>query len=372
MQPKILFISHSYRPILGGVENQNFNLAENLKKNAPTQIIANGKGKSYLPIFIPLTFLRSFFIMMNCDACLVGNGVLAPVAAVLKFFHPKKKFFSVVHGLDITFSYKKGFLPWVYKKINIPSLKKMDKLFMVGNFTIEAAVKAGIPREKCLFIPNGTPIDELRKETDRKELSRLFGSDVQEKKVILRLARFVPHKGTDWFIKNVMTQLDENVVMIATGYRVSSSTAGDPDNFEMCEKAILENHLENRVKLMPNLPQEDLEILLNTVDLVVSPNIEFPSSSEGFGINVIEAAACERVVVASNLQGLADAIKDGKNGFLVEPENTHQWVKKINAIFLAGPEFSQNFGKMAANFVRENFSWEKISGKYLEEMKRDK
>ncbi|OGI32281.1 MAG: hypothetical protein A2271_00565 [Candidatus Moranbacteria bacterium RIFOXYA12_FULL_35_19] len=367
---KILFISHSYPPIVGGVESQNYNLAQGLSKIATVKIIANGRGKWWLPIFIPITFLRAFFLMMNYDACLVGNGVLAPIAYVLKIFHPKKKFFSVVHGLDITFANKKGILPKIYKAINIPSLKKLDKLFMVGNFTIEEAVKVGIPKENCVFIPNGVFIENLKKEFSRQDLSVLWGSDTANKKIILRLGRFVPHKGTAWFIKNVMPKLSEDALMIATGYRVAKNTAGDPDNFSDCEKAIQENSLENRVKLMPNLPQKDLEVLLNTVDLVVSPNIPYPESVEGFGINVIEAGACERIVIASNYQGLAEAIKDGKNGFLVESENTEQWVKKIQAIFSAGPDFAKNFGKMAGKYVEENFTWEKISKRYLEEMEK--
>lgn len=367
---KILFISHTYPPILGGVESQNYNLAAGLSKIAQVKIIANGVGKWWLPVFLPITFLRALFLMTIYDTCLVGNGVLAPIAAVLKFFHPRKKFFCIVHGLDILFAHSIGVLPSAYKNINIPSLKKLDKLFMVGNFTIEEAVKIGIPKENCIFIPNGVNISDFKKTHTREELSQLFGKETENKKIILRLARFVPHKGTAWFIENVMSRLPENAVMIATGYRVAKNTAGDPDNFSACEKAVQENDLQNRVKLLPNLPQKDLEILLNTVDLVVSPNIPYGNSMEGFGINVIEASACERVVVASNFQGLADAVKDGKNGFLVEPKNTEQWVKKIEAILSAGPEFAQSFGKMAGQFVEENFTWEKISQRYLDEMRK--
>lgn len=371
-ETKILFISHSYPPILGGVESQNYNLAQGLSRITSTKIIANGKGKAWLPIFIPLTFIRSSFLMISRDACLVGNGVLAPVAAALKLIFPRKKFFSVVHGLDITYSYsyKEGLLPKIYKAINIPALKKLDKLFMVGNFTIKAAEKIGIPKNKCVFIPNGASTEGFKKVRSRKELSRLFGSDTTNKKVIMRLGRFVPHKGTDWFIKNIMPKLPENVVMIATGYRVGKNTAGDPDNFEDCEKAIKDNHLENRVKLLPTLPQKDLEILLNTVDMAVSPNINYPGSSEGFGINAIEAAVCERVVLASNLQGLADAIKDGQNGFLIEPENADAWVSKINEIFSQGDDFLVSFGEKAKKFVEENYSWEKISKRYLDEINK--
>ncbi len=367
---KILFISHSYPPIIGGVESQNYNLAQGLSKIAQVKIIANGRGKWWLPYFIPITFVRAFFLMMNYDACLLGNGVLAPIGVALKFFHPKKKFFSVVHGLDITFAHKNGLLPKIYKNINIPSLKKLDKLFMVGNITISEALKIGIHKENCTYIPNGVSIENLKKEFSRKNLSLLWEDETKDKKVILRLARFVPHKGTAWFIEKVMPQLPEDVIMIATGYRVAKNTAGDPDNFEDCEKAIKNNNLEKRVKLLPNLAQKKLDVLLNTVDLVVSPNIPYQQSIEGFGINVIEAGACERVVVASNYQGLAEAITDGKNGFLVESENIEQWVKKINAIFSAGPEFAKNFGTMAGKYVQENFTWEKISKRYLEEMEK--
>ncbi len=367
---KILFISHSYPPILGGVESQNYNLAKGLSLISTTKIIANGKGKWWLPVFVPVTFLRAFFLMTSYDACLVGNGVLAPVAALLKFFHPKKKFFSVVHGLDITFASKPGLLPKIYSLINIPALKNMDKLFMVGHFTIDAAAKVGISKDNCVFIPNGVPIEDYRKKFSRQDLSKIFGADLSDKKLILRLGRFVPHKGTAWFIRNIMPALNEEVVMIATGNRVAKNTAGDPDNFEDCEKAIKENHLEKRVRLIPAIAQSDLEVLLNTADLVVSPNINYPGSSEGFGINAIEAAACERIVLASNLQGLADAVKNGKNGFLVEPEDTEQWVKKIEAIFSAGPDFAKNFGQMAGQFVEENFTWKRISKRYLEEMEK--
>lgn len=367
---KILFISHSYPPILGGVESQNYNLACGLSKIASVKIIANGKGKWWLPVFVPVTFLRALFLMTKYDACLVGNGVLAPLAAALKVFHPKKRFFSVIHALDVTFSFKKGFLPFVYKNVNIPSIKMLDKLFVVGNFGIDALEKAGVPRNHCIFIPNGVPVKDLRKKYTREDLKKLLKEDLNGKKIIFRLGRFVPHKGTAWFIGNVMPRLEQNIIFVAAGGRVAKNTAGDSDNFVECEKAIKDNSLEKRVKLIPDIPQKDLEIILNTVDLVVSPNIDIPGSSEGFGINAIEAAACERVIIASNFQGLADAIKDGKNGFLVETGNVEQWIKKINAVFSSGPDFSKDFGRMASQYVKDNFTWEKISKKYLDEIEK--
>ncbi len=367
---KILFISHSFPPIIGGVENQNFQLSKALGKSAEIRIIKNTRGKIWLPIFIPLTFFKAFFLMTQYDVCLLGSGILAPLGSTLKFFHPKKKFFCVTHALDIIFAEKKGWLSKIYKIINIPALKKMDKLFMVGNATIEEAVKLGIPKNKCKFIPNGINKNELREKHNRKELSKIFGKNVKDKKVILRLGRFVPHKGTSWFIENVMPELPKNVVMLAAGGRVARNTAGDKDDFLNSEKAILKNKLENRVKLFPAIPQADLKILLNTVDLVVSPNLHIPGSMEGFGINAIEAGVCERIVLASNIEGLLDAIKDGKNGTLVENEDVNAWVEAIEKIINTDTSILKKRSQKVGEYVEKNYAWEKIAQRYLKEMKK--
>lgn len=369
---KILFISHTYPPILGGVEKQNYDLAKNLSQIAQVKIIANTKGKIWLPLFLPWTFLKTFFLMSNYDVCLLGNGVLAPIGAVLKFFHPKKKFFCVIHGLDINFANRESFLSKVYRHINIPSLKKLDKLFSVSNATIKEAEKVGIKKDLCIFIPNGVDGKELKEKHSRTELSQFFGKNLENKKVLLRLGRFVPHKGTSWFIKNVMPLLPKEYVLIAAGGRVKKNTAGDQDDFINCEKAIVENHLEEQVRLFPSIPFKQVKLLYNSVDMVISPNIKVEGTMEGFGINVIEAGSVGRIVLASNLEGLADAVQNGKNGILVEPENAQSWARKIQAIFTQDKKFHSDFGKRIEKFVKENYSWEKIAQKYLEEMQKFK
>ncbi len=363
---KILFISHTFPPVFGGVERQNYYLSEELKKIAQVKVIANGKGKKWLFVFLPAAFIRAMFLMPRYDACLLGNGVLAPIGAVLKFFHPKKKFFCVVHGLDITFAYKKGFLPAVYKNINVPSLKKLDKLIMVGNHTIDEAVKIGIDRNHCRFIPNGINFDDLSASSSRNGMEKILGANLEGKKVILRIGRFVPHKGVDWFLKNVMPNLPENYFFVAVGGIVSSK-AGDESNFSKCEKAIKEFNLENRTRLIGNIDENDKLMLLNSVDLYISPNVRISGSMEGFGITAIEGGACGRVVLASDLEGLKDAIKDGRNGFLVEPGNAAAWISKIREL-LEDDGFRKDFGEKAKKFVADNYSWKNIAKKYLEEI----
>jgi len=366
---KILFISRAYPPIIGGIENQNYGIANALKNIAETKIIANKSGKKNLPFFMPWVFLSSLITFRDYDAVLLGDGVLSLLGAWLKFFYPRKKALSIVHGLDITFACKKSLLGKAYRLINIPCLKKLDRLIMVGQETIKEAVKTGISKDKCVFIPNGLSVEKIAKPHSRSELEKLIDLDLEGKKVIFRGGRFTKHKGVEWFIRNVIPRLSPNYILAAGGGAISKITAGDENNFPNCVKAVKELGLKDRVKLFPNIPQPDIEILFNACDLYVSPNIKIYGSMEGFGITAIEAGACGRVVVASNLEGLKDAIIDGENGFLVESGNAEKYTQKITAL-LEDDDFRKSFGEKARQYVIDNYSWEKISRRYLEEIEK--
>ena len=169
----------------------------------------------------------------------------------------------------------------------------------------------------------------------------------------------------EWFIRNVMPKLPEDYILVAAGGGIAKKTAGDKNYYPKCKKAVEDLRMENRVKLMLNLKRSDIKILFNACDLYISPNIKVPGSLEGFGITAIEAAACGKVVLASNLEGLKDAVKDGENGFLIESGNADAWAQKIMEL-LTNDDFRKEFGEKAKKYTIENFSWEKIAKRYLE------
>lgn len=349
---KILFISRAYPPVVGGIENQNYELSQWLPKIAEVKTIANTRGKLFLPIFIPYALIRALFLFRNYDALLLGDGVLAIIGWKLKFLY-RKPVICIVHGLDLT--YKNAFYQKLWMDIFI---KKMDKLIAVGRETVRVAKEKGIPGEKIVFIPNGIDAQKFDGIFSRSRLKEIVDIEIEGKKFILTSGRLAKRKGTAWFVQNVMPKLPENIIYII---------AGDGPDRENVKNAIAKNNLAANVKTLGYVTDEVRNALMNTCDVFVQPNIRISGDMEGFGISVIEAAYCRIPVLASRLEGLQDAIKNGENGFLVEPENADAWVSKISEV-LANNNFREGFGEKARQYVIANYSWEKISKLYLREI----
>lgn len=361
---KILFISRAYPPTVGGIENQNYELGKWLGEIAKVKIIANTRGRKFLPVFAPYALVKALFLMPKYDALLIGDGTLGILSWIIKLFY-KRPTFCVVHGLDI--NYGSASLGVWYEKILIKLyqtlwigifIKSFDKLIAVGNETIKVGIERGLTREKFVFIPNGVDTEKHLVEPSQAKFERVIGQSVANKSILMTSGRLARRKGVAWFISNVMPKLDEKFIYVIAG-------AG-PDKSNI-EQAIKKNNLEQRVKMLGYISDEDRNILWGMADLFVQPNIKVAGDMEGFGISVIEAGACRLPVLASRLEGLQDAIKDNQNGFLVEHENSEAFAAKINELF-ADQTALKKFGENARQFVIENYSWHIIAQKYLDEI----
>lgn len=76
------------------------------------------------------------------------------------------------------------------------------------------------------------------------------------------------------------------------------------------------------------------------------------SSSEGFGLPIVEAMACGCAVVATDCGGPRDIIVDGKNGFLVEVGSAEQIVDKVK-LLLHDSKLRRQFVRASEDTVRK-------------------
>ena len=82
-------------------------------------------------------------------------------------------------------------------------------------------------------------------------------------------------------------------------------------------------------------------------------------------LTLLEAALMEKPVVATNVGGVPESMQDGKTGFLVEKGDHSSWIEKLS-ILINDNKKARQMGTNGHNFVKENFSWDKIAERFVE------
>jgi glycosyltransferase involved in cell wall biosynthesis len=82
----------------------------------------------------------------------------------------------------------------------------------------------------------------------------------------------------------------------------------------------------------------------------------FPSPKEGWGMTIVEAAACGTPSLASDSPGLRDSVRDGETGFLVPHADAVALARRMVALVL-DPALAARRGAGARRYA-ETLTWE--------------
>ena len=83
-----------------------------------------------------------------------------------------------------------------------------------------------------------------------------------------------------------------------------------------------------------------------------------------------EAQLMKKPVIATNVGGIPELMKDNETGFLVEKGNSEELIKKIS-LLINDKEKRKEMGENGRKFVEENFSWDKIAKEFLKDLEKD-
>jgi len=111
--------------------------------------------------------------------------------------------------------------------------------------------------------------------------------------------------------------------------------------------------LEDKVKHFKNIPDKLMFQLYTLADISVTPTLY-----EGLPLVVLEAMACEKPIVASNVSEVPQAVKDGINGFLVPPRNPKAIADAVLKIY--DKNLFMKMGKASKKIVK-NYDWSRIA-----------
>tara|TARA_Y100001936_G_scaffold191669_1_gene190866 strand:- start:1842 stop:2864 length:1023 start_codon:yes stop_codon:yes gene_type:complete len=113
--------------------------------------------------------------------------------------------------------------------------------------------------------------------------------------------------------------------------------------------------LEYPDKVREFLTEMDVYALISGIDM--SP------------LTLQEAQLMEKPVIATNVGGIPELMKDGETGFLIEKNNPEELFDKLSLLF-NNLEKAEQMGKNGREFVKNNFNWDKICNDFLNHLKK--
>ena len=79
--------------------------------------------------------------------------------------------------------------------------------------------------------------------------------------------------------------------------------------------------VKDNIFFLGKISEEEKWAWLNLSDIFIMPSRQIKEDFEGFGIVYLEANFCGKPVIAGDSGGVRDAVEDGTNGLLVDPED---------------------------------------------------
>jgi len=227
--------------------------------------------------------------------------------------------FHTAHGFGFN-DFQRPLVRKVYVWLERVTSKITTKLVVVSYANAERGEKSGVfKRGDWVLCRDAISVKEFMQPGPRKTQLRAWG--VPEDKVIVGMvACFKPQKAPVDFVKVAARVLQETD-------RVHFVMAGDGELRGEIEQAIREAGIESRITLLGWY--KDMPEFYRNLDVVV-----LTSLWEGLPCVFSEAMAGELPIVATNVDGAREAIRDGENGYLHEPHDIEGMARSV--LLLAG------------------------------------
>jgi len=237
----------------------------------------------------------------------------------------------------INFSWIKFFKTYLIKKINF--------IRAINEKIYQDLINLNIPKQKIIKIPNGIDINSLKFIKKEKHLGINYG-------YVGRLSEF---KNLNYllveFVKYIKIFPQDKLYIFGKGNEFQSIL-----NFiksrSLSKNIILKGYEKDKVKIYQKL------------DVIIDP-----AFAQGISNTILEAMCTKTFIIASNVIGNRDLIKNKKTGLLFNPFKENDLYKKL-IYYKNHQEKSKEMINLAFDYVLNNHDVEKIAQRIYFELKK--
>ncbi len=323
-----LLITNTYPPYKGGVAKYLYELSCEISEHRDITVITRVSGKNeklrnlnilravgYNKIPI-INKIHHFFLCVNyfirnknrIENVLAGSTIPFGVLAILlKTMKPELKIFVFTYGSEII---KVDTL--LYRKLLKYVLGKCDFIITISNFTKNALRKYS-PKPIIMVYPGYNGNFYKKNHTNNKKI------------LLLTIASLTKRKGQQYVI-DALSQIDKSIDF---EYHIIGNGHQECKLKELaCEKGI-----GNSVFIHTGLSDEEVVEYYKKSDIFIMTTYQDGYDIEGFGIVYLEAGAYSLPVIATDVGGVGDVVKNNYNGIIVKTKNIESIIDAIVKLY---------------------------------------
>lgn len=385
----IVIVALDFKPNPGGIAEYTYQLAEQLHQAGDqiTILSRNGLNVDTFDARSPFHILRhdwedlrargiSGYLLryrlieqavrhFNADLLLCNTVQSETEVSNIVANHHKIPLATFAYGREITkllqlsaFPFKTRARRWLELQFG---LRKADHVFCISQYTRNLVVQLGVDDSKISLIPPGISLNTFSRANDQT-VSRLASQlAIQNRPVILSVARLVPRKGIDVTLRalpEVVERYPDLIYVIA-----GKGTYGN---------ALMELTrnlgIQRNVHFAGYISEEEKKALYELANLFVMPNREEGHGEvEGFGIVFLEANFFGKPVIGGCSGGAAEAVIHGETGLLVSPEDPSAVASAILTL-LENEELARRLGRQGQRRVVNEMNYQQIGRLFRKEL----
>lgn len=232
-----------------------------------------------------------------------------------------------------------GFLRWFYNssdKILVPTKEYMNIL-----------EKRDFDIKKMSIFKRGLDLSHYYYRDGAKKFIKDY-LKINPKNVILYTGRISKDKNIDFLLETfskIKSQIKDTVFILV----------GDGPDLNELKKLYKKS---NEIIFTGQMKQKILPFIYSAADLFV-----FPSTTDTFGMSVLESQACDTPALVTDIGGPKEIIKNNETGYILESQNEKIWTDTIiKVINMKNNDFESynEMRKKCGNHIKENYDWNKL------------